>query len=76
MSLLSKLATQFISLELQRSVGWICLLRGQLSRADHHGIQFGNDRSEIGRMITTYWIHVMDGPGIMTSQPELQGDTG
>ena len=61
--------------EFPRGVGWNCLLRGQLSRADHPDIQLGNDDSEISRVITSYWIHIMDGPGIMTNRPELQGDT-
>ena len=37
------------------------------------GIHLGNADSEI---FTSYRIHVIDRPGIITSQPEFQGDTG
>ena len=31
---------------------------------------------EINRVITGHCINATDSPGIMTSQPKLQGDTG
>ena len=53
-------------------MGWICLLRGHLDRDDHPDIQLGNEIS--GN--TCHCINVTDSPGIMTSPPKLQGDTG
>ena len=42
---------------------WICLLGCQIRRAGHPDTRIGNDDTETGRVIMSYWVRVMDGPG-------------